>query len=74
MPNFNEPPITGNEELDRYLFEVHDKLFKTATDPTDVATADADVTYGTLERDLINELKANFNALLAALRSADIIS
>jgi hypothetical protein len=34
---------------------------------TIVATADADATYGTEERDLINELKANFNALAAAV-------
>ena len=74
MPDYNEPPLTGNEEFDRYMFSAHNKLFKSATDPTDVATADADATYGTEERDLINELKTNLNALLAALRNADIIS
>ena len=35
----------------------------------DVATADADGTYGTPEADLINELKAQLNALLAELRA-----
>lgn len=34
----------------------------------DVATANADATYGQPEADLINELKAQFNALLAELR------
>lgn len=36
----------------------------------DVATADADATFGTAERDLINELKAQLNALLQELRDA----
>lgn len=35
-----------------------------------VATADADATYGTAERDLINELKAQFNALLTELQDS----
>lgn len=34
-----------------------------------VATADADATYGQPEADLINELKAQVNALLAELRA-----
>lgn len=34
----------------------------------DVATADADATYGQAEADLINELKAQLNAVLAELR------
>jgi len=46
-------------------------LFNTAV--ADVATADADATYGQPEADLINELKAQLNATLAALRSAGII-
>lgn len=33
----------------------------------DVITADADATYGTAERDLINELKSTVNTLLSAL-------
>lgn len=40
----------------------------------DVATADADATYGQPEADLINELKTQVNALLAKLRIAGIIS
>jgi hypothetical protein len=39
----------------------------------DVATANADATYGQPEADLINALKASHNALLAALRTAGII-
>lgn len=34
----------------------------------DIATADADGTYGSPEATLINELKAQLNALLAELR------
>lgn len=40
----------------------------------DVATADADATYGQPEADLINELKDQVNALLAELRTAGIIA
>jgi hypothetical protein len=40
----------------------------------DVATADADATYGQPEADLINELKAQLNALLAECRKAGVIS
>jgi predicted RecA/RadA family phage recombinase len=40
----------------------------------DVATADADATYGQPEADLINELKDQVNAILAALRAAGIIA
>ena len=40
----------------------------------DVATADADATYGQPEADLINELKDQVNALLARLRLAGIIA
>jgi hypothetical protein len=43
------------------------------TGVADVATANADATYGTPERDLINELKTQLNALLASLRAAGII-
>lgn len=39
----------------------------------DVATANADATYGQPEADLINELKTKVNALLASLRAADLI-
>lgn len=39
----------------------------------DVATADANATYDTAERDLLNECKDQLNALLAALRAADIL-
>lgn len=39
-----------------------------------VATADADATYGQPEADLINELKAKFNATLVELRKAGVIS
>jgi hypothetical protein len=54
----------------------------------EITTADADATYGTPERDLINELKADFNlhipeyntlvndvvnAVLASLRAANLI-
>lgn len=39
----------------------------------DVATANADATYGQPEADLINELKTKVNALLASLRAANII-
>lgn len=37
-----------------------------AANIANVVTADADATYGTAERDLINELKSKFNLLLAA--------
>lgn len=40
----------------------------------DVATADADATYGTEEATLINELKDQVNALLAELRSTGTIA
>lgn len=40
----------------------------------DVATANADGTYGSPEADLINELKTQVNALLARLRAAGIIA
>lgn len=40
----------------------------------DVATADADGTYGSPEATLINELKTQLNALLADLRAAGIIA
>ena len=39
-----------------------------------VASADADATYGQPEADLINELKAQFNALRTALRTAGIVA
>jgi hypothetical protein len=39
-----------------------------ATGVADVATANADATYGQPEADLINELKTKLNALLAELR------
>ena len=39
----------------------------------DVATANADATYGQPEADLINELKTKVNALLASLRTAGVI-
>ncbi len=39
-----------------------------------VATADADGTYGAPEAALINELKVSLNALLAALRTAGIVT
>jgi hypothetical protein len=39
-----------------------------------VATADADATYGAPEAALINELKVQLNALLAALRTAGIVT
>lgn len=39
----------------------------------DVATADADVTYGAAEASLINEIKTQFNTLLAELRAAGVL-
>lgn len=39
-----------------------------------VATANADATYGQPEADLINELKTKLNALLAELRQAGVIA
>lgn len=39
----------------------------------DVATANADATYGQPEADLINELKTKLNATLAALRAAGLM-
>ena len=62
----------------------HSSLIQ-AVDPTDstvsVDTANADATYGTPERDLINELKddvntlvSDYNALLAVLRTANLIA
>lgn len=39
-----------------------------------VATADADATYGAPEQTLINELKAQFNALLTALQDAGVVA
>ena len=38
-----------------------------------VATADADATYGQPEADLINELKTKLNAALASLRAAGLM-
>ncbi len=57
------------------------KLVGTATDSlegaqaavADVATADADGTYGAPEASLINELKTQLNSLLARLRLAGVI-
>lgn len=40
----------------------------------DVATANADATYGQPEADLINELKTKLNALLVECRKAGVIS
>lgn len=40
----------------------------------DVATANADATYGQPEADLINELKTKLNAVLVELRKAGIVS
>ncbi len=40
----------------------------------DVVEADADATYGAEEQALINELKAQVNALLASLRDAGKIA
>lgn len=39
-----------------------------------VATANADATYGQPEADLINELKTKLNAVLVELRKAGVIS
>lgn len=39
-----------------------------------VATANADATYGQPEADLVNELKTKVNALLASLRTAGVIA
>lgn len=38
-----------------------------------VATADADATYGTPERDLINELKARLNDLINVLKASGLM-
>lgn len=40
----------------------------------DVATANADATYGQPEADLINELKSKLNAALAELRKAGVLA
>jgi hypothetical protein len=40
----------------------------------DVATANADATYGQPEADLINELKSKLNALLVECRKAGVIN
>lgn len=40
----------------------------------DVATADADGTYGAPEASLINEIKTKFNTLLAQLRTAGAVT
>lgn len=40
----------------------------------DVATANADATYGQPEADLINETKAQLNDLLASLRTAGVLA
>ncbi len=49
-------------------------VVKKAAAVSNVATANADATYGQPEADLINELKTQVNALLAALRSAGSIT
>lgn len=41
---------------------------------TNVTTADGDATYGQPEADLMNEIKADLNILLAALRAKGIIA
>lgn len=48
--------------------------FPAAAAIANVATANADATYGQPEADLINELKTKLNAALAALRAAGIVS
>lgn len=48
--------------------------FVTATAIADVATANADATYGQPEADLINELKSKLNSTLAALRAAGVVA
>lgn len=40
----------------------------------DVATANADATYGQPEADLINETKDQLNALLASLRDGGVLA
>ncbi|WP_242892440.1 hypothetical protein [Actinomadura litoris] len=47
--------------------------FDQAAPVADVATANADATYGQPEADLINELKTKVNALLASLRAAGLL-
>jgi hypothetical protein len=47
--------------------------FSQAAAVADVATANADATYGQPEADLINELKTKLNALLASLRNAGLL-
>jgi hypothetical protein len=44
------------------------QLSAVKTVPADVATANADATYGQPEADLINELKTKVNSLLAIVR------
>lgn len=46
---------------------------RTGSAVASVATSDADATYSGNEQALINELKAQVNALLASLRNAGII-
>jgi len=46
---------------------------RTASAISLVGTANADGTYGAEEATLINEIKANFNALLVALQNAGIV-
>ena len=143
---YTEPPITGNADLDRYLLELHNRLFGLGSDTSgdldndngvlqvgtnsdaiaegatnlyatneriddrvaaliqngealtwayndeadtltgevtkgatvsdanastvSVTSADADATYGTEERDLINEMKGDINTLVTDLNSA----
>lgn len=47
--------------------------FATSAAIADVATANADATYGQPEADLVNELKTKLNAALAAMRAAGLI-
>lgn len=57
--------IANNEESAEVIAELQKIAAAGAVDP--VASADADGTYGAEEATLINELKAQVNALIAAL-------
>lgn len=54
-------------------FDAAKNKFFTNAAIADVATANADATYGQPEADLINELKTKLNSVLAALRVAGVV-
>jgi hypothetical protein len=81
------PLIEGNPAFNEYMIELHEILFGDADndgsldgdnitgadDPGSITKPDADATYGTEERDLINETKNVVNDVITNLKATGIL-